>query len=82
MLQTRRHSQLEWLLKTLDVQQIGGALLLLKCSKEGLGGLGPLRSLRNTGDACEDGVVWASKSSSSCTDGVAWGELGVSCLCR
>ena len=35
-LQTRRHSQLEWLLKTLDVQQVDGALLLLECSEEGL----------------------------------------------
>ena len=35
-LQTRRHSQSEWLLETLDVQQIGGALLLLERSKEGL----------------------------------------------
>ena len=35
-LQTRRHSQLEWLLKTLDVQQVGGALLLLERSEEGL----------------------------------------------
>ena len=30
------------------------------------GGLGPLRSLRNAGDACGVGVGWASKSSSSC----------------
>ena len=35
-LQTRRYSQLEWLLETLDVQQIGGALLLLEHSEEGL----------------------------------------------
>ena len=35
-LQTRRHSQLEWLLETLNAQQIGGALLLLERSKEGL----------------------------------------------
>ena len=34
-LQTRRHSQSEWLLETLDVQQTGGALLLLECLKEG-----------------------------------------------
>jgi len=46
-------------------------------------GLGPLRSLRNAGDACGDGVCWASKSLSSCTGEVAcgWGELGVSYLC-
>ena len=30
-------------------------------------GLGPLRSLRNAGDACGDGVGWASKSSLSIT---------------
>ena len=36
VLQTQRHSQQEWLLKTLDVQQVEGALLLLECSKEGL----------------------------------------------
>ena len=35
-LQTRRHSQSEWLLGTLDMQQIGGALLLLERSEEGL----------------------------------------------
>ena len=35
-LQTRGHSQLEWLLKTLDVQQVDGALLLLERSEEGL----------------------------------------------
>ena len=35
-LQTRRHSQLEWLLKTLNVQQVGGALLLLARLEEGL----------------------------------------------
>ena len=35
-LQTRRNSQQEWLLKTLDVQQVDGALLLLECSEEGL----------------------------------------------
>ena len=35
-LQTQRHSQLEWLLKTLGVQQVGGALLLLERSEEGL----------------------------------------------
>ena len=35
-LQTRRHSQSEWHLGTLDVQQIGGAFLLLERSKEGL----------------------------------------------
>ena len=34
-LQTRRHSQAEWLLEILDVQQMSGALLLLECSKEG-----------------------------------------------
>ena len=47
-------------------------------------GLGPLRSLRNAGDACGDGVGWASKSSSpSCTGGVAccWGVLEVSWCC-
>ena len=31
----QRRSQLEWLLETLDVQQMSGALLLLECSKEG-----------------------------------------------
>ena len=36
VLQTQRHSQQEWLLKTLDVQQVGGALLLLERSEEGL----------------------------------------------
>ena len=36
VLQTRRHSQQEWLLKTLDVQQVDGALLLLERSEEGL----------------------------------------------
>ena len=36
VLQMQRHSQQEWLLKTLDVQQVGGALLLLERSKEGL----------------------------------------------
>ena len=35
-LQTRRHSQLEWLQETLDVQQVDDALLLLERSKEGL----------------------------------------------
>ena len=35
-LQTRRHSQQKWLLKTLDVQQVDGALLLLERSEEGL----------------------------------------------
>ena len=33
------------------------------------GGLGPLRSLRNAGDAYGVGVGWASKSSSSCACG-------------
>ena len=36
VLQTWRHSQQEWLLKTLDVQQVDGALLLLERSTEGL----------------------------------------------
>ena len=33
------------------------------------GGLGPLRSLHNAGDACGVGVGWASESSSSCAYG-------------
>ena len=45
VLQTQRHSQQEWLLKTLDVQQVDDALLLLERSEEELEGLGPLRSL-------------------------------------
>ena len=36
VLQTQRHLQREWLLKTLDVQQVDDALLLLECSKERL----------------------------------------------
>ena len=36
VLQTRRHSQQEWLLKTLDVQQVDDALLLLERSEEEL----------------------------------------------
>ena len=35
-LQTQRHSQLEWLQRTLDMQQVDGALLLLERSEEGL----------------------------------------------
>ena len=36
-------------------------------------GLGPLRSLRNAGGACEDGVGWATKSLSSSTGVVIFG---------
>ena len=35
-LQTWRHSQVEWVQKILDVQQVGVALLLLERSTEGL----------------------------------------------